>query len=180
MARTVAFLLSCLTAALVPLIPAPTATPAASGTFPGWPATFEGRALRAVELSPFEQEFVDRGDVSRIGKFTDGERTIGFRWIEGPTRHVHAVAYCYRAGGWKVTTRPIVIDHQGARWGAFEARRGGVVRTVQERIVDADGRSWTDVSSWYWPALLGQSRGPWWATTVTTERVERVDDHCPK
>ena len=180
MARTIAFLLSCLAAALVPFLPAPPPPAATLGSFPGWPATFEGRPLRAVELSAFEQEFVERGDVGRIGKFTDGERTIGLRWIERPTRHVHAVAYCYRAGGWKVTTRPMVIDAAGARWGAVEAQRGGVVRSVRERIVDADGHSWTDVASWYWPALLGQSRGPWWATTVTTERHETVDDQRPK
>ena len=28
-------------------------------------------------------------------------------------------------------------------------------------------QSWTDVSSWYWQALLGKTHGPWWAVTVT-------------
>ena len=39
---------------------------------------------------------------------------------------------------------------------------------VCERIVDAQGRTFTDASSWYWAALLQQSRGPWTALTVAS------------
>ena len=32
--------------------------------------------------------------------------------------------------------------------------------------LEGDGRSFADVSSWYWSAVTGRSRGPWWARTI--------------
>jgi hypothetical protein len=54
----------------------------------------------------------------------------------------------------------------GLLWGAFEATRGPERVIVKERITDESGKYWTDVSAWYWAALLGQTDGPWWAYTV--------------
>jgi hypothetical protein len=52
----------------------------------------------------------------------------------------------------------------------FLASRDGVTLKVCERVAASDGGSFPDVSSWYWPALLGRSRGPWLAST-TVERI---------
>jgi hypothetical protein len=38
--------------------------------------------------------------------------------------------------------------------------------TVREAILEGRASRWTEVSQWYWEALLGQTRGPWWAITV--------------
>jgi hypothetical protein len=48
----------------------------------------------------------------------------------------------------------------------LHAERGAERLRIRERIIDAGGATWTDISSWYWAALLGRSRGPWWAVTV--------------
>jgi hypothetical protein len=37
---------------------------------------------------------------------------------------------------------------------------------VYERIYDVAGNSWSDVSAWYWAALLGKSAGPWWSVVI--------------
>jgi hypothetical protein len=45
---------------------------------------------------------------------------------------------------------------------------------VLERIYSSSenqtGQDWTDVSTWYWQALLGKTGGPWWSVTVTERR----------
>jgi hypothetical protein len=41
--------------------------------------------------------------------------------------------------------------------------RGMIVR---EQIRDAHGRTWSDVSAWYWSAVWNPDAGPWFATTV--------------
>jgi hypothetical protein len=46
---------------------------------------------------------------------------------------------------------------------------------VYERVysaVSAD-ENWTDVSSWYWSALLGRSRGPWWVITTAEREISQ-------
>ena len=59
----------------------------------------------------------------------------------------------------------------------YIGRRGGEALTVVEQIREAGGvhqspgcgvspQSWSDVSSWYWAALLGRTRGPWWAISL--------------
>ena len=65
-----------------------------------------------------------------------------------------------------VSTPKPVRDAEGQLWSSFEARRGQEHLLVRENLVDADGRSFADVSSWYWSAVTGRSRGPWWARTI--------------
>ena len=48
---------------------------------------------------------------------------------------------------------------------AQRARELGEV-PVGAVIVDAKGEAFTDASSWFWAAALGQSTGPWRAVTV--------------
>jgi hypothetical protein len=55
------------------------------------------------------------------------------------------------------------------------ATRGSERLRVRERIYTAAGDSWTDVSSWYWQAVLERTTGPWWAITV----AERDDQSAP-
>jgi hypothetical protein len=40
---------------------------------------------------------------------------------------------------------------------------------VREAITDSAVGRWTDVSEWYWSALLGRAEGPWWAITVAEQ-----------
>ncbi|MCI0665355.1 MAG: hypothetical protein L0220_30200 [Acidobacteria bacterium] len=41
----------------------------------------------------------------------------------------------------------------------------GQARQNRRRDVAVD-ENWTDVSSWYWSAMLGRSCGPWWVVTI--------------
>lgn len=61
------------------------------------------------------------------------------------------------------------------RWNAgsilsrFQATGNKQTLVVREIVTDRQGQSWSDVSSWYWAALLGKTNGPWLATTVASE-----------
>ncbi|HJY75874.1 MAG TPA: hypothetical protein VKE95_04545 [Burkholderiales bacterium] len=157
------FFVACAIAAGAPLVPAPQA-PAVSG-FPGWPAEFDGRTLQRLPLSPLEARFADNFP-GRIGRFSDGEREVILRWVAHDTRRLHPAADCFKASGYALTHQPMEVDAHGVRWTHFLARRGETTVSVRERMYDADGRSFSDVSAWYWAAFWGRSRGPWWAVTV--------------
>ncbi|MCB0344806.1 MAG: hypothetical protein KDD66_06805 [Bdellovibrionales bacterium] len=133
--------------------------------FPGWPESFRGSLLSQLELSERERLFI-KDFPGKIARFSDGGREIIIRWVEHPTRKLHPAADCLKGAGYKVSPLPIAIDAVGDRWGCVLAARGADASRVCERIEDDDGQGWTDVSSWFWNAVLRSSNGPWWALTV--------------
>lgn len=136
-----------------------------AAAFPGWPATFDGRVLTPLEPSEREARFA-AGFPGKVAAFTDGERTILLRWVARETRKLHPAAHCLRGLGYSVRPGPVWRDAAGRNWGTTRAERGGRSWTVRERICDAAGGEWTDVSAWWWDAWRGCSGGPWWAATV--------------
>ena len=136
--------------------------------FPGWPAAFEGRALMPLVFSEREARFA-AGFPGMVAAFTDGERTILLRWVARATRKLHPALHCLRGLGYAVQPGPVWRDTAGRNWGTTLAERDGRRRRVRERICDAAGREWTDVSAWWWDAWRGGSAGPWWAATVFEE-----------
>lgn len=162
-------LAACVFAAVMPLIPWKGSPEQSEFQFPGWPSHYENRSLKQLALSEREQRFA-RGFPGRIAKFTDGRRTIVMRWVRQRTRKLHPATDCFRGIGYAVKPLPVRVDSQGNLWGSIECSKGNEKTKVCERIRDEAGRSWADVSSWYWGALLGGTDGPWWATTV----VERL------
>jgi hypothetical protein len=164
-AGRVAFVLACLAAALIQLLPAPTpATGIGDAAFPGWPATFEERALRQTPLTPQEAAF-NTAFPGRIARFEDGSRVLIWRWVTRPTHRVHAATDCLRSSGWRITPLPLRGD-TGGPWSCFLAERRGVRLQVRERCTAPDGRTWPDVPAWFWAAWLGRSTGPWQVITV--------------
>lgn len=165
-------LLAC--AALPMLRPSGAAGPAQSGPAPAplvareWPQAWEGRRLRPLALSAVEQRFAAQFP-GRVLRLTDGEAVLVWRDVDRPTRMLHPAADCYRALGYRI--EPAGLEHDaGARlWRCFTAAQGRQRLRICERIEDAAGTSFTDASSWYWAALLGHSKGPWQAITVTRE-----------
>ena len=167
----IAFWLACAAAALAPLAGNTPGTASTADGFPGWPADFEGAALTQLPLSPIEQRF-GQNFPGRVGRFTDGRREVILRWVAGATRKLHPAADCFKANGYALVPQPILVK-DGERWSGFSAARGMQKFEVRERIVDANGAQWSDVSAWYWAVQLGQTTGPWWAVTVAqTMRVE--------
>lgn len=144
--------------------------PAEVTGFTGWPAELDGRPLMEVPLT--EREAAMAADFpGRVGRFTDGTHEIVLRWIRFPTRRLHPASDCLRASGWSVTPGPIRVDRLGRQWGAVTASRGVETLELTERIADAAGASYPDASTWYWAALLGKSRGPWWAISEARSRT---------
>lgn len=159
----------CLLAAVSPML-APTSAHETQRGFPGWPKTYEGRPLQPLPLSVIEARFAENFP-GRIGRFSDGQREIILRWVTSETRKLHPAADCFRGMGYAVQTLPMQRHSNGAHWGRFRAVRDQSALLVEERIVDAEGRQWTDVSAWYWAALWGDTQGPWWAITFARQET---------
>jgi hypothetical protein len=154
---------ACLTIAAVRLQAAP--EPPAAPPATEFPTRWEGRPLRPLVLSDVEQRFA-RQFPGSIARLTDERNVIILRTVLRPTRMLHPAADCYRGLGWSVAHEQLQQDANQDLWRCFEAARDGQRLRVCERIVDAQGRGFTDASAWYWAALLEQSRGPWQAFTV--------------
>ncbi|MDH5327049.1 MAG: hypothetical protein OEZ68_12920 [Gammaproteobacteria bacterium] len=162
------YLLMCLLAAMLPLIPlSQSGEPHATADFPGWPQQFEGEALQRLPLSAKETVFY-ASFPGKVARFTDGRREIIMRWVKTESRKFHSAADCFKGLGYTVKPEDLYVDQTGQRWGQFQAQAKDHSLLVRERISDAQGRQWTDVSAWYWDALLAQSHGPWWSVTVAT------------
>ena len=132
-----------------------------------WPANFEGEPLTRLPLSAVEQRFAARFP-GQIGRFTDGRRILILRAVQEPTRMLHSSAVCFRGLGYRLQTPRAVQDAEGITWSCFGAERDGRKHLVCERIYDLRGQAWTDVSSWYWSAVLGRTERPWYAITVVS------------
>ena len=130
-----------------------------------WPSYFHGAKLQERAFSPAEKDWA-RNFPGAVKSFQVGSSQLVMRYVRRPTRSLHSSRDCFRAAGFSVTPLPIRIDQDGARWGCFSAQRGGELLSSCERIYDSNGQSFTDVSAWYWNALIGESIGPWWAVTV--------------
>ena len=154
-------------AALVPLLD--TASPDGGGPPAPWPSRFEGRAVVRLEPAP-EDRVLARNFPGHVARFSDGRRQIVLRQVTAPTRRLHPASDCFRAVGYAIGPSPMRVTPGGRPASCFTATRGGGTLRVCEQIVGADGRSWPDISSWYWPALAGAARGPWLAM-LTVERV---------
>ncbi|MGE0128745.1 MAG: hypothetical protein AB7U82_11755 [Blastocatellales bacterium] len=165
--RIALFIICCALAAAAPLLPVRTNTPINEAAFPGWPATFEGCELKLLPLSPREERFA-ADFPGRIGRFTDGNREIIVRWVTRETRTLHPASDCFKGLGYSIRPLPLITDESGERWSVFQATMNNESLRVVERIYsDRGDQNWTDVSSWYWQAMLGKTNGPWWAVTVT-------------
>ena len=162
-----AFLLLCAVCAMLPAVGNERVVASTEG-FSGWPTEWEGEAIRERPLSEREQRF-NGNFPGRIAKFTDGRREFILRWVTQGTRQLHGSADCFRGMGYTVTPQSAMIDGRRATWSCFVAERAGHRLLVRERITDADGREWTDVSAWYWSVALRQTKGPWMAVTIAAE-----------
>jgi hypothetical protein len=172
------YIAACLAAAFVPLLPMGSLSKSAPLQFPGWPTSFENRALKRLPLSEREKRFVS-GFPGRMAKFNDGQRTILIRWVTAGTRKLHPASDCFRGIGYHVRPMPLRADSKGNLWGSIRCTREREMVEVRERIHDRSNGSWSDVSSWYWAALLGKSTGPWWAITVVERLPAGIGGNTP-
>ncbi len=166
--HTYSMLTLCLIAGVIPFCHHPATAPADTQVF-HWPATFEGRTLTLMSLSGRQQAFLS-GFPGQVRLFTDGDRKIIWRIVTKESRQVHPSTDCYRGMGFKIDLKPIVMQANGLRWYRFIATRDHEQLEVRETIQDQDGgHHWTDVSSWYWDAFLGRTKGPWQVISVISK-----------
>lgn len=161
--RFVALIIVSLLAAIVPAVASRTGdTTISTQDFPGWPAQYDGAGYQPVPPSKadiaFYQEFP-----GKIQCVSQGQRRVIMRWVAKPTRQLHPSSDCFRGLGYQINWQPLVTDATGVRRSWFIAEKDGKRFSVKERIYDKGGKNWTDISSWYWSALLGKTKGPWWS-----------------
>ncbi len=154
-------------AATLPLMTFNAGASAVKTEFLGWPKTFDGRELQRLELSKDEKGFA-RGFPGHIARFTNGTDEIIIRRLVTKSRKLHPAADCLKGAGYKIKPVPIRRDSEGRLWGCVIAKRGEKRLRVCEIVFDENGSSWSDVSSWYWAAVLNRTKGPWWAMTVAS------------
>ncbi len=132
-----------------------------------WPQELNGHKLQEIPLSTKKSEvlFVDQFP-GEIKQFSDGRNNYVMRWVTSETRQLHPSSDCFRGMGYSIEPGPIVVLASNQRWSSFVARRAGTSFRVLERVYDLKGMSWTDVSEWYWAAVLGRSKGPWWDIVI--------------
>lgn len=158
------------TVALLPLVtPKLHYAVANTSRFPGWPVLEPGSALPELPLTETELGFA-RNFPGKIGKFGDSHRSYVVRWVTTPTRRLHPAEDCYRASGFTVHHESRCPAEMSEAAGCFTAVRNGATLLVQERIIDSQGKAFSDVSTWYWAAVRGITQGPWWSVTKVTPR----------
>ena len=153
-------------AVLAPLLPRPAASPTPPRA---WPARFDGHPISRMKPAASDQVFT-RGFPGHVARFSDGRRQIVLRQVNTATRQLHPARDCFSAIGYGLSYTKIEAAPDGKPRACFTANRGADRLKVCEEIRDSQGSSYSEVSAWYWPALLGQSQGPWIAATI----VERV------
>lgn len=156
-------------AALAAAAPSLSAPGMLSPTAPEWPTQFEGRSLERMTPTALDLRLA-RDFPGHIARFSDGRRQVVLRSVTAATRQLHPARDCFGALGYRLRALPMARADRGALSSCFEATRDGVTLKVCERVIASDGASYPDIPSWYWPALLGQSAGPWMAA-MTVERT---------
>jgi hypothetical protein len=161
------FGLLALASILAPLLPSRSGA-AEAGPSGRWPSRFDGRPIVPIAPAPEDKELA-RSFPGAVARFSDGRRQIVLRRVAAATRRLHPASDCFRASGYQVRPAPMRVDARRGASACFTADRAGRSFLVCEQIRAGDGRTWPDISSWYWSALLGTSEGPWLAS-LTVER----------
>lgn len=133
--------------------------------------TFNGLTLplQPLQLTDTEVAFA-KSFPGTLGSYRRGNEQIILRKVTSATRRLHPSRDCLRAAGFLTTESFTVTLGDGTCWSRFQATRNGERLTVHERITSPqNGASWTDVSAWYWSALMKPLNGPWQAETVISE-----------
>ena len=124
-----------------------------------FPKELFGRPLIKLELSAQDQRFAQNFP-GKIGRFTDGEFRYIIRLCNNATRRVHSASECLKAQNNDIKHLPHVkVRH--LIWSEFEAIKNNQTKTIREIILDSQGQSWPDVSSWYWQALFRRAKAPY-------------------
>ncbi len=167
------FGLACLAAVFSPWVQAPSSRHPASD-FPGFPQSLAGVPLIPRPLSPVETRAAQTVP-GRVGRFAWGSGELVLTWLAKPSRSLHPARDCYRGIGATCRALPETLNAAGQAQGRLMVtRKGRQYQIVYEQVIDADGHSYSDVGAWFWAAILGQSRGPWWAIRYAESKSQET------
>jgi len=162
------FTFLCCAAMLIPLIPIPIKSHEQTIAFPGWPQEFEGIPISKLQDSEIIQQYGEDFP-GKIAVFSKGKDIVCLRWIAHETRQVHPSADCFQAMGYSIIWNPTMKTANGQFWNSVSCTRATKKLEIRECITDSNGRSWSDVSAWYWDAFLKHTSPPWWSATVISK-----------
>jgi hypothetical protein len=168
MFKVIPYLLACVIAASVPFNQQKAVT--IHSEFTAWPKEFEGRDLIPISIDAKLRSMLSRNFGGKVGYFLNGTDEVVIRWVSNPGRSVHPATDCFQASGFRIRDEELCLDSQNELWRCFTAIKKNENYKVRERIIDSDGNSWSDVSSWYWAATLQKTSGPWWFYTIRSRR----------
>jgi exosortase/archaeosortase family protein len=135
-----------------------------------WPTRFEELALEPLPLTEQDLRF-GRDFPGKFGRFRSAGREVLIRYVTQPTRKLHPVSDCLRGAGYAVQPLPAERDSKGRVKSCVRASRDGKSLKLCEFIEDASGRVFSDPSEWFWAAIFGGSRGPWFDYVVSEDIV---------
>jgi hypothetical protein len=164
--RMILLALAALMAATAPLLPERKADAAPPVQ---WPTQFDGKPLSRLPAAGSDKTFT-RGFPGQVAHFSDGNRHILLRQVGSATRSLHPSRDCYRAMGYAIEPLPIAKAPDGQSRACFSADKGSEHFRICEEVRDAAGVSFPEVTAYYWPALLGSSKGPWVAATIVEQK----------
>ena len=134
-----------------------------------WPTEFRGQSLLRLPLSKKEEKFSNNFP-GEIARFTDGQNEVLIRWVKTASRQLHPASDCLRGAGFSVSPLPVMADSQSGHWNCVLATKGVEKFRVCEQIRALNNEVYTDVSTWYWSAIINSEQGPWFAYTLA-ERI---------
>jgi hypothetical protein len=149
--------------------------PAGAGTavFPGWPERADGRPL--TPLPPAAQDvYFTRDFPGKVARFTSGGRQVVLRWVNAPTRRLHPASHCFAGAGYQVQPLPMDVSSDGSLLSCFSARKPREALRVCEQLRGDGGRSWPDISSWYWNAVAAPAGSSWWSYVFVEREAETI------
>ena len=166
--RLATFCAAAVLASIAPALPRPTpSADDAAHEFPGWPRHFDGAPLSRLPPGP-QDEWFARDFPGRVARFATQDKQVVIRWVDSPTRRLHPASQCFRGAGYSIAQLPMRLAGGAGAMSCFAATKGADVLEVCEKIEDANGRTWSDVSSWYWGALARPDAAGWWSYVVVT------------
>ena len=164
--KSAAFLFALVLAASSPLLPKARLSPDSGNTaFPGWPTRFDGQPLAPMPLAA-QDEYFTRGFPGKVARFATGGRQVVLRWVNAPTRRLHPASHCFAGAGYEIRPLPMDMGSDGALMSCFSARKPHEALRVCEQLRGAEGRSWPDISSWYWHAVTAPAGSSWWSYVI--------------
>ena len=136
--------------------------------------SFQGVPVTRVALNEAEETFY-RDFPGTIAVYEAGYDKIIVRHVNRATRKLHPASHCLRAEGFGIGEETEVEDEAG-RWLSYAITRHGEMFHVKEHIAcPASGRSWPEISAWFWHAFFHPGEGPWQAVTVISKMGNGAD-----